>query len=53
MIKYLLFTVSPQNSFTDKIKELITKYPTIDTQAMGFPSDWENAPIWKQNTIFP
>jgi abortive infection bacteriophage resistance protein len=47
VIKYLLFTVSPNNRFTQKLKTLLAKYPTIDIQAMGFPVDWESEPLWK------
>ncbi len=47
MIKYWLFTVSPRNTFTDKIKKLIADYPTVDIHAMGFPDDWETEPLWK------
>lgn len=46
MIKYMLIPVSPLNSFTDKIKELLNTYPTIDKCAMGFPEDWESEPLW-------
>ncbi len=46
MVKYFLFTVSPYNSFTQKIKNLITAFPTVDPRAMGFPADWETEPIW-------
>jgi len=47
IIKYLLFTVSPNNTFTQKLKSLLTEYPTIDIKAMGFPDDWQNEPLWK------
>jgi len=47
IIKYLLFTVSPNNTFTQKLKSLLTAYPTIDIKAMGFPLDWQNEPLWK------
>ena len=47
VIKYLLFTVSPNNQFTQKLKFLLAKYPTVDIRAMGFPADWENEPLWK------
>ena len=47
MIRYFLFTVSPNNSFKDKLKALLAAYPGIDTRAMGFPTDWENEDIWK------
>jgi abortive infection bacteriophage resistance protein len=47
IIKYLLFTVSPNNTFTQKLESLLTEYPTIDIQAMGFPADWQSEPLWK------
>ncbi|MCL1934153.1 MAG: Abi family protein [Candidatus Azobacteroides sp.] len=49
IIKYLLFTVSPNNRFTQKLKTLLSEYPTVDIRAMGFPADWENEPLWKIN----
>jgi abortive infection bacteriophage resistance protein len=47
IIKYLLFTVSPNNTFTQKLKLLLAEYPTIDMQAMGFPLNWQSEPLWK------
>ena len=47
IIKYLLFTVSPNNTFTQKLKSLLSAYPTIDIKAMRFPSDWHNEPLWQ------
>jgi abortive infection bacteriophage resistance protein len=47
IIKYLLFTVSPNNTFTQKMKSLLAKFPTIDIRAMGFPDDWQDEPLWK------
>jgi abortive infection bacteriophage resistance protein len=47
IIKYLLFTVSPNHTFTQKLKSLLSAYPTIDIRAMGFPAGWENEPLWK------
>ena len=47
IIKYLLFTVSPDNKFTQKLKLLLAEYPTIDIKAMGFPAGWHNEPLWQ------
>ncbi|GHT66817.1 CAAX amino protease [Bacteroidia bacterium] len=47
IIKYLLFTVSPNNRFTEKLQSLLAEYPTIDVKAMGFPSNWQNEPLWE------
>ena len=46
IIKYLFFTVSPNNTFTQKLKSLLVAYPTIDIKVMGFPSGWQNEPLW-------
>jgi abortive infection bacteriophage resistance protein len=47
VIKYLLFTVSPNNTFTQKLKSLLAEYPTIDSRAMGFPANWQAEPLWQ------
>ena len=47
IIKYLLFTVSPNNRFTQKLKSLLAEFPTVDISAMGFPENWQNEPLWK------
>jgi abortive infection bacteriophage resistance protein len=47
IIKYFLFTVSPHNTFTQKLKLLLAEYPTVDIKAMGFPADWQEEPLWK------
>ena len=47
IIKYLLFTVSPNNTFTQKLKFLLADYPTVDIKAMGFPANWQDEPLWQ------
>ena len=47
IIKYLLFTVSPNNTFTQKLKSLLAQFPTIDVRAMGFPDNWQTEPLWQ------
>ena len=47
IIKYLLFTISPNNTFTPKLKSLLTEYQTVDIKAMGFPADWQSEPLWQ------
>lgn len=47
MILYLLNTVNPHNKFKLKIRNILSKYPDIDTFAMGFPSNWEAELIWQ------
>jgi len=47
IIKYLLFTVSPNNTFTQKLKSLLVEFSTIDIKAMGFPANWQTEPLWQ------
>ena len=47
IIKYFLFTVSPNNTFTQKLKSLLAEFPTIDIRAMGFPANWQTEPLWQ------
>ena len=50
IIKYLLFTVSPNNNFTKKLKALLVEFPTIDIKAMVFPANWQTEPLWQEAT---
>lgn len=46
IIQYWLNIINPTNNFKNKIKNLLTKYPIIDINAMGFSADWESEPLW-------
>ncbi|MDR6966586.1 abortive infection bacteriophage resistance protein [Flavobacterium arsenatis] len=48
MVLYLLQTINPKNSFSQRFQALLAKYPNVDTRAMGFPGNWKNEPIWKE-----
>ncbi|MEG1645632.1 MAG: Abi family protein [Alistipes sp.] len=48
IIKYFLFSISPNNSFKEKLINLLQQYPNIDITAMGFSSDWQNETIWQK-----
>ena len=28
-------------------KDLLTRYPEVDTNAMGFPKHWQDEPLWR------
>lgn len=47
MIRYLLFSVSPHNTFKEKLVDLLNKHPNVDINAMGFTTDWLNEPLWR------
>lgn len=46
VIQYFLFTVSPHNTFKERLLRLLNEYPTISTDAMGFPNNWYLDEIW-------
>ncbi|MFV0553646.1 MAG: Abi family protein [Mangrovibacterium sp.] len=46
MIQYLLFSISPNNTFKEKLVNLLNSYPNVDISAMGFPSDWQEESLW-------
>ncbi len=48
MILYLLQTINPNNSFSQRFQTLLAKYPNVDTRAMGFPSNWKEENLWKK-----
>ena len=47
MVIYLLNIINPNHSFAEKFRNLLSRYPSIDVRAMGFPAGWENEDIWK------
>lgn len=47
IIKYFLDIISPNNDMLDKMHNLFSKFPEIDLAALGFPSGWENEPLWQ------
>lgn len=46
-INYLLSVISPGNSFSKKINELLGKYPDLPRDYMGFTPDWNKEAIWR------
>jgi hypothetical protein len=33
--------------FRQQLKSLLKAHPNVDVTAMGFPSGWENEPLWR------
>lgn len=46
-IYYILERIDPNNTFDTQLKTLLNKYSSINTAKMGFPSDWQQQPLWK------
>ena len=47
IIKYFLDIISPNNDMLDKMNRLFATFPEVDKAALGFPSGWENEPLWQ------
>ena len=45
--KFFLDVISPPNDMSDKLLRLLSDYPSIDLNAMGFPKGWQQEPLWK------
>lgn len=48
VIKYFMNAIVPNNDMTNKIIELLNKFPNIDINAMGFTSNWLEEDLWKK-----
>lgn len=48
IVRYLLGTVNPSTSFTDKLKQLLSEYPALPLNYMGFPEGWQEDKFWNQ-----
>ena len=46
VIRYFINVISPKNDMKAKLISLLSDYPTIDTNAMGFPANWEQEALW-------
>lgn len=47
-MKYLLNTVQPKNHFSFRLNDLLTKYPSVDPNALGLKNNWQNEPLWQK-----
>lgn len=45
-IAYLLNVIHESNTFSQDLVKLVNAYPNVDTSAMGFPSDWQEEPLF-------
>ena len=47
IIKYFIDIISPQNTMSFRLRNLLADFPDVDSAAMGFPKGWEQEPLWK------
>lgn len=46
-VVYWLNSISSSNTFVTDFKQLLAKHPSVRTQLLGFPRNWEQEPLWK------
>jgi abortive infection bacteriophage resistance protein len=49
MLGYLLRLISPGTSWPTRMRQLLEEYGDIDTSVMGYPTDWQELPLWREN----
>lgn len=50
VIEYILTSIGEDEiDFKSKIKTLITKYPKVNLESMGYTKDWQQNPIWRDD----
>lgn len=50
-MKYLLNVADKDNQFTPRLAALLKKYPSVDLNALGFPGNWLDEPLWQQTNL--
>ena len=48
ILKHFVDIIRPNNAFKQRLVALLSKYPMIDTSAMGFVKDWQSQPLWSE-----
>ena len=48
IIKWFVDIVSPNNDMKGHLKQLLADFPMIDIKAMGFPTNWQKEPLWRE-----
>lgn len=48
LLQYLLRFINSQIGWQAQLENLLAEYPEIPISWMGFPSNWQDSPIWKR-----
>lgn len=46
-MKYILNIISPDNTFTERLKDLMKTCPLAQEKEMGFPANWKADRFWQ------
>ena len=47
IMRYMVNIIAPENSFSIKLQDLLRRYPSVDPNALGMKSEWQNEALWK------
>ncbi|HEX2952177.1 MAG TPA: Abi family protein [Armatimonadota bacterium] len=47
ILRYLLRVVAPTSAWPNRFCNLLSRYPEIDINNMGFPDNWASSPLWQ------
>lgn len=47
VLQTLMRKVSPSSQWSMRLQKLLTQNPQVSLWHMGFPDDWQNAPLWQ------
>jgi abortive infection bacteriophage resistance protein len=50
LLRYLIAYVAPLSHWPDRVEKLLENYSDIPLAPMGFPREWKDCPIWKNNS---
>ena len=50
MLGYLLKVISPGTTWPVRIRKLVEEYVPDNTEPMGFPKEWRNLKLWKEES---
>lgn len=48
ILKHFIDIIRPNNTFKQRLVALLSKYPMVDTSAMGFVRNWQSQPLWSE-----
>ncbi len=48
ILRFLLEKVAPTSQWDCRFRELLKRYPDVPLVSMGFPTNWEQCPIWSK-----
>lgn len=47
MLECFMNIISPDHHWKQRLLDLLQKHPVVQPTAMGFPTNWQNRPIWR------